>query len=157
MIEENIPHKLINGVKFYQRSEIKDVLAFLRVLFDGQEISLERIINVPNRGIGEARLAKLREFSRKHNKTIFFALKDHFKQLPVKELGKEFIIQKLHPFMKTLMKYKKLLLSKSNKIYRLLDAFLQEIGFYESIENNKNLRGTAKENVKELIKSIETW
>ncbi|WP_117275310.1 ATP-dependent helicase [Mycoplasmopsis edwardii] len=157
LIEENIPHKLINGVKFYQRSEIKDVLAFLRVLFDGQEISLERIINVPNRGIGEARLAKLREFSRKHNKTIFFALKDHFKQLPVKELGKEFIIQKLHPFMKTLMKYKKLLLSKSNKIYRLLDAFLQEIGFYESIENNKNLRGTAKENVKELIKSIETW
>ncbi|AKF40932.1 ATP-dependent DNA helicase [Mycoplasmopsis canis UFG4] len=157
LIEENIPHKLINGVKFYQRSEIKDAIAFLRVLFDGHEISLERIINVPNRGVGEVRLEKIREFARKHKKTMFYALKDHFKQLNVKELGKEFIINKLHPFMFLLIKYQKMLHAKKNRISRLLDSFLQEVGFYESIENNKNLRGTAKENVKELIKAIEVW
>ncbi|VEU64801.1 ATP-dependent helicase [Mycoplasmopsis cynos] len=157
LVEENIPHKFINGIKFYQRAEIKDALAFLRVLFDGHEISLERIINVPNRGVGEVRLTKIREFARKKGKTIFFALKDHFKQLNVKELGKDFIINKLHPFMSCIIKYQKILASKTNRINRILDSFLNEIGFYDSIENNKNLRGTAKENVKELIKSIETW
>ncbi|MCU9936134.1 hypothetical protein NWP96_03225 [Mycoplasmopsis cynos] len=59
--------------------------------------------------------------------------------------------------MSCIIKYQKILASKTNRINRILDSFLNEIGFYDSIENNKNLRGTAKENVKELIKSIETW
>ncbi|UWV83875.1 hypothetical protein NWE58_06395 [Mycoplasmopsis felis] len=53
LIEEGIPHKIVNGTKFYQRSEIKDAIAFLRVLYNSNELSFKRVINVPNRLIGE--------------------------------------------------------------------------------------------------------
>lgn len=157
LVEANIPHKLINGTKFYQRDEVKDAIAFLRALFDGHQISFERIINVPSRGIGEVKLQKIRDFALARHKTMFWALKDHFKELSPKEFGTEFLKNKLRPFMQKILIYKNAIETKKLKISRALDLFLDEVGYYESIKNDKNLRGTAKDNVKELIKSIENW
>jgi DNA helicase-2/ATP-dependent DNA helicase PcrA len=70
-----IPYSLIGGTKFYARKEIKDLLAYLRVLANPQdEWSLARIVNVPARGIGATTLEKLREAARRDNRVLFDVL-----------------------------------------------------------------------------------
>ena len=63
-IKMNIPYQIIGGVNFYQRREIKDILAYMKVIANAQDnVAFERIINVPKRGIGEATLEKLRVYA----------------------------------------------------------------------------------------------
>ncbi|VEU75917.1 ATP-dependent helicase [Mycoplasmopsis columboralis] len=152
LIQENINHKIFNGVKFFQRSEIKDTVAFLRVLFDGSDIALERIINVPARGIGEITLKDLREYAQSQGKSLYKTLIEDIKTLPV---PKKLITEKLFPFLKTIIAGKQLL--EKFSISKVLDWFLKQIKYYEHIENNKNLRGSALDNVKEFIESIKSW
>ncbi|WP_426461563.1 ATP-dependent helicase [Mycoplasma hafezii] len=154
LIAEGINHKIFNGTKFFQRTEIKDAIAFLWVLENGQTVALERIINVPTRGIGEATLQKLNEYAREKRKTLFNCLKEDLKTLPV---SPNIIAKSIYPFMKTVLKYRALLRQRRQKISTILDSFLQEIKYYKHIEGNKNLRGSAIDNVKELINSIQTW
>lgn len=59
LIKENTIYKLFGSIKFYQREEVKDALAYLRVIHDGSEISLLRIINKPSRKIGNVTIEKL--------------------------------------------------------------------------------------------------
>lgn len=152
LINENINHKIFNGTKFFQRSEIKDAIAFLRVMFDGNEVALERIINVPNRGIGEKYLAKIKEFAKSKGISLMTAIYKHIKELPV---PKTLIAKSIFPFVQEILKYKKAL--ETNKISVTLNTFLESINYYKYIENNKNLRGSATDNVRELINSIDNW
>ena len=63
-IRRNIPYHIVSGVRFYERKEIKDILAYLRVLANpADNLSLRRIINVPKRGIGEMTQARLEDFA----------------------------------------------------------------------------------------------
>lgn len=72
MVKKQIPYKMIGGVRFYQRREIKDLLAYLRVLINpDDDVSLTRIINVPKRGIGDATLDKLRFLAEQENTSIY--------------------------------------------------------------------------------------
>lgn len=67
-----IPYTMVGGLKFYDRKEIKDILAYLRVVFNPADaVSLMRIINVPKRGLGEATIAKLNEFAMENDMTLF--------------------------------------------------------------------------------------
>ena len=67
-----IPYTMVGGLKFYDRKEIKDILAYLRVVFNPADaVSLMRIINVPKRGLGEATIAKLNEFAIENEMTLF--------------------------------------------------------------------------------------
>ncbi|QNM93750.1 UvrD-helicase domain-containing protein [Mycoplasma sp. Pen4] len=152
LIEENINHKIFNGVKFFQRAEIKDTIAFLRTIAEQKDIAFERIINVPNRGIGEKTLQKLRDYAKSINKSLFRTLHENIKELPI---PKSKIKEVIFPLMKTLIKYCKAL--RTNKIWLTLNMLLEEIGYYKHIENNENLRGSAVDNVRELINSIKTW
>ncbi len=70
-MNEKINYKIFGGEKFYQRKEIKDALAFLRVIYDGNDLQLKRIINVPPRKVGEASLNKIINFA---NEKKSFAL-----------------------------------------------------------------------------------
>ncbi|MHB9094371.1 MAG: DNA helicase PcrA [Eubacteriales bacterium] len=75
LMRYNIPYKIIGGLKFYERKEIKDILAYLRVVsnpLDG--IGLQRVINVPRRGIGDASLAKVAGYARECGIGIFAAM-----------------------------------------------------------------------------------
>ena len=67
-----IPYTMVGGLKFYDRKEIKDILAYLRVIFNpADSVSLMRIINVPKRGIGDATVGKLNEYAIEHDMTLF--------------------------------------------------------------------------------------
>jgi DNA helicase-2/ATP-dependent DNA helicase PcrA len=74
-IRRGIPYHIVSGVRFYERKEIKDVLAYLRVLANpADNLSLRRIINVPKRGIGEMTQARLEEFAEREGISLFEAL-----------------------------------------------------------------------------------
>ncbi|WP_420819590.1 DNA helicase PcrA, partial [Paenibacillus pinistramenti] len=75
LIKSDIPYQIVGGIKFYDRKEIKDMLAYLRLLSNpDDDISLTRIINVPKRGIGDTTVAKLAAAAAERNTSIFKAL-----------------------------------------------------------------------------------
>lgn len=77
LVRENIPYTLVGGLKFYERKEIKDILAYLRLIANhSDDISLLRIIHVPKRGIGEATLAKVQAYATANNLSLFAALEE---------------------------------------------------------------------------------
>ncbi|GMB09185.1 DNA helicase PcrA [Thermolongibacillus altinsuensis] len=77
LLKANIPYKIVGGMKFYDRKEIKDILAYLRVIANpNDDISLTRIINVPKRGIGASSLDKITAYAAERGVSIFDALKE---------------------------------------------------------------------------------
>lgn len=72
---DSLPYVIVGGIKFYERREVKDILAYLKVAVNPEdEISLRRIINVPNRGIGEASVMRLESFARESRLSIYQSL-----------------------------------------------------------------------------------
>ena len=85
-LNAGIPYIIVGGFKFYDRMEIKNIIAYLRLIYNPQdEISLRRIINVPRRGIGSATLAKLQSFATSNGVSIFEIIADKFflEQMPL--------------------------------------------------------------------------
>ncbi|HHY68435.1 MAG TPA: UvrD-helicase domain-containing protein, partial [Alicyclobacillus sp.] len=75
MMKASIPYVMVGGVKFYERKEIKDLLAYLRILVNPRDdFSTERVVNVPKRGIGEGTLAKAAAFAARRNLSLYEAL-----------------------------------------------------------------------------------
>lgn len=76
-MQYGIPYKIVGGLRFFERKEIKDILAYLRVLFNyADSISLRRIINVPKRGIGASTWDKLAEYALRNNISVYEAMAD---------------------------------------------------------------------------------
>jgi DNA helicase II / ATP-dependent DNA helicase PcrA len=87
--KERLSYKLIGGIRFYERSEIKDTISYLRILTNiNDDFSLVRIINKPKRGIGKTSIEKLQSLSLKNNCSIFSLHKNH-RDLILKEIGKK--------------------------------------------------------------------
>ncbi len=75
MRSHNIPYRLVGGVKFYERMEIKDVLAYLKTFVNpADDVAVERIINVPARGIGKTTVEKIAEYGLKHRMSFYDAI-----------------------------------------------------------------------------------
>lgn len=82
MLKSTVPYSIIGGIKFYERKEIKDILAYLRLIANmNDDISLARIINVPKRGIGDGTLDKVRAYAAANDMSMFSAL------MEVEQLG----------------------------------------------------------------------
>jgi DNA helicase-2/ATP-dependent DNA helicase PcrA len=74
--QEKIPYKLVGGLKFYERAEIKDLIAYLKLIIYGDDFSIKRVINKPKRGIGKITIEKLEILSSKLNKSIYQTIKE---------------------------------------------------------------------------------
>lgn len=75
LLKSSIPYVMVGGLKFYDRKEIRDILAYLRILFNSQDnLGLQRIINVPRRGIGDATIGKAQQHAAQNNLTLFDTL-----------------------------------------------------------------------------------
>ncbi len=75
MMQKGMPYKIVGGFKFYQRKEIKDIIAYLRVILNPEDaLSIERVINVPKRGVGAVTLEKIRGFAILSKQSLFEAL-----------------------------------------------------------------------------------
>jgi DNA helicase II / ATP-dependent DNA helicase PcrA len=77
LVREGVPYQVVGGVRFYERAEIKDAMAYLSVISNPDDsVSLERIINVPKRGIGNTSVAKLQDYARRQGISLYGALSE---------------------------------------------------------------------------------
>lgn len=86
-VKEKIPYVLYSGVEFYKRKEIKDVLSYLRMVANGDDLSFLRVINEPRRNMGTKRMALLKEYAGSHGCTLYEALKENLEQPLIEKSG----------------------------------------------------------------------
>jgi len=145
-LTQGFPYKIIGALKFYERREIKDILAYLRILTNPNDfISLQRIYNVPSRGIGKSALVRFTDFTKKNNLNFFESLSKakEIEELPAKS---KFA---LYSFGKTLGKIKQK--TKNYKPTELMKFVIEEIGYKEYLDTRSEEGYMRWENVKELL------
>jgi len=141
-LRRNLPYTIVGGVGFYQRAEIKDVLAFLKVIANPLDnISLGRIINVPPRGIGKGTVDKLDEIARREGISLFDSIERvlNDKALPARAT------KNLERFFKMLSEL--IEMAQGVEIGKLLDKVLQKTGYLDLLEKEEERR----ENVGEIL------
>ena len=151
-IAMNIPYKIVGGVNFYARREIKDLLAYLKTIDNGRDdVAVRRIINVPKRGIGLTTINRIQESATERGIDFYEAL-----LAPGLIAGVGRSATKLDSFA-ALIEYFKTLAEEMN-ITDLLQEVIETTGYIESLDNEyKEEAKTRKENIDELISKAATY
>ncbi len=148
-----IGYRVLGGIKFYERAEIKDAVSYLRIInqkFD--DLALERVIGVPKRGVGESTINQLYKFS----KTNKLCLEDTIVKLIEQGNLKPKIKLALTQLTNSISKWRKD--SKKMKHYDLLKSVLDESGYSGMLKNKKDLENENRlENLKELIRAMREY
>lgn len=149
LLRENIPYKIFGGTQFYQRAEIKDVVAYLSVINNLEDnLNLTRILNVPKRKIGDKTLEKISDFAKENGLSLF------------KTLGRVEEISGLSANLKiTILNFYKMMmefieLSEGAGVSELFDTIVKEINYNDYLIANYEDYETRKENIEELKNSI---
>ncbi len=149
LMMKNIPYKIIGGQNFYQRKEIKDIIAYLRVISNPtDDIAVERIINVPKRGIGATTVEKVKDFARAYGMDLYDAL------LEIEEIpGLSRAVSKIKGFTDLIESYKSD--EYKGEIEKMTNAILNDTGYVSELaaENTDEANGRI-ENIEELINKI---
>ncbi|MBU1864138.1 MAG: UvrD-helicase domain-containing protein [Candidatus Omnitrophica bacterium] len=143
----NIPYRIIGGVRFYDRKEIKDIMAFLKVIACPEdEVSLKRIINVPVRGIGIKALHILGTYQKTHTLSLYATLA-HAESIQGLSNRARTSIQKLYTWLEELRAKKDSCLPS-----KVVQTILHETGYAHIIEREQTIEARARvENIKEFI------
>lgn len=151
LIYRNIPYKIIGGVNFYQRKEIKDLLAYLKTIDNGMdEIAVKRIINVPRRGIGLTTIDRIDQYARQQNISFYEALK---RADFIPGIGRG--ASKISPFVSFIEILKSKLNSPSYTISELLEEILEATGYARELEEDGSDEALGRlENIDELKNKI---
>ena len=148
-IREGIPYKVIGGQNFYQRKEIKDLLAYLKTVENGRdEISVKRIINVPKRGIGDTTVDKIDTFAQANGISFYEALKN---ENAMAVIGRS--ASKIKPFVDFIQRLKAE--SEVMKISDIMEHIINETGYVEELkaEGTDEAKGRI-ENIGEFFSKI---
>jgi len=147
---EKIPYVIIGGVEFYKRKEIKDLIAYLRVISNqSDEESLLRIMNFPQRGIGLTTIRRMIAFARKHNITMFETMTRVFEVIDIKER----IQKNVKNFKILLDKY--IGLSDKLSVGELIRALVDELGIIKFFKEENTIESLQRlDNVQELLSAI---
>ena len=149
---KGIPYKVFGGTKFYQRKEIKDVLAFFRLVVNtSDDLSFDRIINVPRRGIGETTLLNLKKEASENNKSLY----DY-----IFEAENSNVSQKVFNSLKTMILHIEKArdgISKNEEVFsKILEEMITNIGYYDYIIKEED--GEERiENVKALFEDLRHY
>ncbi len=152
-IAEDIPYRLVGGVNFYQRKEIKDVLAYLKTIANGaDDLASERIINVPKRGIGAATVGKLITWAAGRDVSFYEACR---RADEVESLGKA--REKVKAFSRQIEGFRTRL-EEGLSIKELIEAVVQETGYAEELEEEGEIEAqTRMENIEELVNKAVSY
>ncbi|MBN1050804.1 DNA helicase PcrA [Clostridium botulinum] len=142
-----IPYKIIGGTRFYDRKEIKDVLAYLKAIVNPRDdVSLKRIINVPKRSIGDATVSKIQEFANNFELDMWDALME-VRTIPTLTPRNANNIEAFTNLMEEFMS-----LSETAPISVLIEAILKETEYLKQLEASKEIEDKSRiENLKELV------
>ncbi|KAA0546356.1 DNA helicase PcrA [Bacillus sp. BGMRC 2118] len=146
LLKSNISYNIVGGTKFYDRKEIKDILAYLRLIANpNDDISLERIINVPKRGIGATTLDKIANYAALHDMSIYEALQ------MVELIGLSGKVTKaLVEFRDQLRNWVNM--QEFLSVTELVEEVLQKTGYRDMLKNEKTIEAEARlENLDEFL------
>ena len=152
-IKIGLPYRIIGGLKFYERSEIKDALSYLRLVNQtNDDLSFERVVNKPKRSIGDSSLKKIHDYARIKDLSLFDASQEILKE----NILKPKTVQNLKNFLIHIHSWK----ANAKKIdhITLLENVLDESGYAMMLKNEKTPEADDKlENLKELKASMKGY
>ena len=153
-IAYNLPYRLVGGVNFYQRKEIKDVLCYLKTIANGRDdLAVQRIINVPKRGIGAMSVARVNMFAMENDMSFYEALE---RVQAVPGIGKAAL--KIGVFTDQIGEFRKML-REEKTIKDVIEAVLEKTGYREELKEEGEVEAESRlENIEELInKAVSYW
>jgi len=146
-------YRVIGGTKFYERAEIKDSIAFLRIVNQpNDDLAFERIINVPKRSIGDSTVKLLYDWGRKNKKSLENSAIELLQLNKIKPKTKIELTKILNLFIKWRLDL------KEKKHYELMEIILDESGYSKMLKDKKDLENEGRlENLKELIRGMHDF
>ena len=146
-------YRVIGGTKFYERAEIKDSIAFLRIVNQkNDDLAFERIINVPKRSVGDSTVKQLYNWGRKNKKSLEDSAVEIIQLNKIKPKSKLGLVSILNLFKKWRSDL------KEKKHYELMEIILDESGYSKMLKNKKDLESEGRlENLKELIRGMHDF
>ncbi|MFV8828671.1 DNA helicase PcrA [Alkalihalobacterium sp. APHAB7] len=146
LVKSNIEYNIVGGTKFYDRKEIKDVLAYLRLIGNpDDDISLQRIINVPKRGIGAATVDRILEYGADQGISMFKVLQE------IEQVGLSArVVGKLEDFSKQMNNW--INMQEYLSVTELVEEVLEKSGYRDMLKNEKTLEAQSRlENIDEFL------
>jgi len=150
-----MPYRILGGTKFYERAEIKDCVAYLRLVHqEKDDLAFERIVNNPKRSIGDSTLKSIHEFAKKNHLNL--------ERASIKMLEQNLIKPKakigLNLFVNSLAKWRNDLTVKNSNHIKLLQIILDESGYSAMLKNKKDVDNENRlENIKELLSAMKEF
>ena len=150
-----MPYRILGGTKFYERAEIKDCVAYLRLIHQGKDdLAFERIVNNPKRSIGDTTLKSVHEFAKENNLSLEMASTKMIEENLIKpktKIGLSF-------FLNSLNKWREDLTIKKVSHIKLMQMVLDESGYSAMLKNKKDLDNENRlENIKELLSAMKEF
>ena len=150
-----IPYRIIGGTKFYERAEIKDCIAYLRLIYQNKDdLAYERIVNNPKRSIGDSTLKTIHDYQKKHSLSLEVSSRKMMQEnlfKPKTKIG-------LSSFLNLLTKWRSEIEIKKINHVKLLQIVLDESGYSSMLKNKKDLENENKlENIKELLSAMKEF
>lgn len=154
-IRRGMPYRIVSGVRFYERKEIKDLLAYLRLIANtDDELSLRRIINVPKRGIGDTTLGRIQQFADQEGITLFEAMR---RVEEVEDVTPAYA-RRVKEFTELILGFREA--AEGLSLTGLVDKVLRDTGYIAELQAEKSVEAEARiENLQEFLsvaKEFET-
>lgn len=142
---ENIPYRIVGGLKFYERKEIKDIIAYLRLIQNGSDnLSLKRIINEPKRGIGKTSLEKVEQLAEQNEVSMYEIIKN------AEQYGLNRVYLNSREFVNTIEELKEE--KEKLTISELIKKTLKKTGYTKALENENTIEAENRiENLEEFL------
>ena len=148
-----IGYRIIGGTKFYERSEIKDSVAYLRIIFQKKDdLAFERIVNTPKRSVGDTTMKQISEYARKHGLCLEDA---SLKMIEINKIKPKAKIGLLK-ILTLITKWRKD--SSTKKHVEVMQIILDESGYSEMLKSKKDIESEGRlENIKELLRGLREF
>ena len=150
-----LPYRILGGIKFYERAEIKDCVAYLRLIYQNKDdLAFGRIINNPKRSIGESTIKKINEYSKKNGINLEISSRKLIELNLIKPKTKI----GLNSFLNLMQKWRNDLGIKKMNHVKLLQTVLDESGYSAMLKNKKDFENENRlENIKELLSAMKEF
>ncbi len=150
-LKENIKYKVVGGLRFYERAEIKDAMAYLKLLVNKDDnLSFERIINNPKRSLGKAFIQKLYDSSNRNKISLFETSKIFIENKNATKIQEKNLID----FINIIEKHTNML--KNNSHYDVAGSLLDDVGYTEMLQKEKTPEAEGRlENLKKLVSDLK--
>lgn len=154
LMSEALPYKVVGGMKFYDRKEIKDIIAYLRFIYNPSDfISMKRIINEPKRGIGKTSIDNIQKYMNQNEVNCWYIL-DHIAEIP--DISRS--TTAIREFAEAIKEFSFIANNGENSVSDLIKAILEKTGYIKVLENEDSIENQTRiENIMEFIAVAEEY